>query len=200
MSNDALGSASWEPRRGEGITTSSSSVAGVYEGEGLSLGALRTNAIRYWLAVVGLLSLTLVYVNPAVIGAIRASAQPAAIETLPQLDLPVATFPALAVPKLHPSARPAAMQTAAVPAATTRSTATAPTQAPAQQHQHATTTQRVPVVTEQILDGCDTARGDEEEGSAYEGSLRRRSGRRRGDRPRGVGDDARRGSDSRRQL
>ncbi|MCW2962871.1 MAG: Parallel beta-helix repeat, partial [Actinomycetia bacterium] len=91
-----------------GVVTSSYAVAGV--GDGVSLAALRTRAIRYWLALVGLLSIALIYVNPAMIGALTAPSMPAPAVALPQLDVVAATFPALRVPKLHVAARPAPLK------------------------------------------------------------------------------------------
>src|SRR5205814_530100 len=73
--------------------------------DGWSLASLRFRTLRYWFAGIGLLSLTLLYVNPLVISAIRA---PAITDSLPEVVVPLVPFPTLAVPKVQ---RPAPLAT-----------------------------------------------------------------------------------------
>ncbi|HVW88076.1 MAG TPA: hypothetical protein VHC01_01295, partial [Gaiellaceae bacterium] len=59
--------------------------------------SLRTRALRFWLAAVGLLSIGVLYVAPTVEAIV--AARPA--RTLPAIAVPVTWFPPLAIPKLH---------------------------------------------------------------------------------------------------
>jgi hypothetical protein len=58
---------------------------------------LRTRAVRFWLATIGLLSIAVLYVAPTVEAII--AARPA--RTMPAMAVPVPWFPTLAPPKLH---------------------------------------------------------------------------------------------------
>ena len=85
---------------GRGGALSSTAVAG-YPADGLSLIALRTRAVRYWLVGISLVTLGITYVAP-IAAALR---MPAAQSYLPSMSIPLVRVPTLSVPKLHAAPR-----------------------------------------------------------------------------------------------
>jgi hypothetical protein len=115
-----------------GLVLSSTAVAG-YPGDGLSLIALRTRAVKYWLVGISLLTLGVTYVAP-IAAALR---MPGEQSYLPSISVPLVRVPTLAVPKLH-----AAPAQAALPKLNTGSHRAAPT------HKRKLVNKRVPVLTD----------------------------------------------------
>jgi hypothetical protein len=76
-----------------------SSAVAVRQRDPVSLLALRTRAIRFWLAAIGLAAFGLAYAGPLAL-ALRVPAVGTPVHITP-LSLPTIQFPALAVPKLH---------------------------------------------------------------------------------------------------
>ena len=77
-------------------------VGGAVAPGGCTLRMLRTNRVRYWLTVAGLLGFVVFYVAPLV----NAFTLPAPAAPLPALGVPVPWFPEFPVPQLHASPTP----------------------------------------------------------------------------------------------
>src|SRR5689334_3227154 len=87
------------PDKGAATKHHLASPAAQAEMDGLSLSALRFRGIRFWLAGIGVLSIVSLYVNPAVIAAVRMPSRahlPSA--PLPDIAVPLFRFPTLGVP------------------------------------------------------------------------------------------------------
>src|SRR3954464_10669988 len=80
-----------------------------------SLLALRSRAIRFWLAGIGLAAFGAAYVGPIALAMRAPDVSRVRLVQLPELALPTMAFPTLGVPKLHapPAIAPAVRGTPA---------------------------------------------------------------------------------------